>query len=52
MFVSLISLHPDDWLDALGLAFLIEIKNAVHVAVVGHAESRLTVRRRTGNEFV
>ena len=52
MFVGLIGLHANDGLYALRLAFLVKIKNAVHIAVVGHAEGGLTICRRTSDEFV
>ena len=41
--VGLIELGPDDWLHANVFGRLVEIEDAVHVAVIGNADRRLTV---------
>ncbi len=41
-----VGLEPDDGVDALLAARLVEVDGAVHVAVVGHADRRLPVGHR------
>ncbi len=46
MIVGHIGLGADDRLDADILACLVEVEDAVHVAVVGHRHRRLAIERR------
>ena len=50
--VGHVGLGADDRLDALLAAFLVELERAVHVAVIGHADRRLAVGDRLGDQFV
>ena len=50
--VGHIGLGADDWLDALGPTFFVEVENAIHVAVIGHTESGLTIGDRFGDKFI
>ena len=43
VIVSHVGLGANDGLDALLLALFVELDNAIHVAVVGNAKSRLTI---------
>ena len=51
VLVGHVGLGADDRLDALLGAFLVEVDDPVHVAVVGDAERWLTVRLRLGHQF-
>ena len=51
-FVGHIGLGTNDWLDALGPTFFIEVENSVHVAVIGHSEGRLAISDGFGDEFI
>ena len=52
MIVGHVGLGADDRLDPLLVALLVEVERAVHVPVIGHADRRLAVADRLGDEFV
>jgi hypothetical protein len=49
MVVGHVGLGPDDRLDPLAPALLVEVEDAVHVAVIGDAQRGLTVGGRGGD---
>ena len=49
MLMSHVCLGANDWLDALLFTLLIEIDDAVHVSVIGHAKRRHSFGGRLAN---